>query len=346
MATRTDVNTLGEFGLIRHLTQHHLPRNPTTLRGIGDDAAVLDTHATSSKAWTLVTTDVLVEQIHFDLAYVPLKHLGYKAVAVNVSDIAAMNGVCEQITVGIAFSNRFSVEALDELYDGIYTACRHYGVDLVGGDTTSSLRGLFLSITAIGSVEPSRITYRNTARVGDILCVSGDIGAAYLGLQILEREKQIHLEHPTIQPQLDKYPYIVGRQLRPEARVDIVKGLKEAGIVPTSMIDISDGLASELFHLCKQSHTGAIVEESHLPIHPDTYQTAAIEFQIDPTMCALNGGEDYELLFTVRPEDLPKAQFLYGINIIGEMLPEADGIHLKSKSGKMHPIEAQGWVHF
>lgn len=338
----TDVNTLGEFGLIEHLTLDFPQYQPSTLRGVGDDAAVID----RGNGWcTLVSTDMLVEGIHFDLAYMPLKHLGYKSVIVNLSDIYAMNGIPEQITVSMALSNRFSVEALEELYAGIRLACDHYQVDLVGGDTTSSPKGLALSITAIGKAESKRISYRSGARVGDLICITGDLGAAYLGLQLLEREKRIFLENPGVQPDLEQQKYVVGRQLKPEARRDMIEMFQRADLVPTSMIDISDGLASELFHICKQSKVGALLEESGVPIHPES-ELMALKFKLDPITCALHGGEDYELLFTIDPGDVEKVRYLPEVYIAGEILQPEDGVKLNTKGGNLHPLKAQGWVHF
>lgn len=338
---RTDVNELGEFGLIKHLTQNFPLRNQSSLKGVGDDAAVVD-----NGAWlTLVSTDMLVEGIHFDLAYTPLKHLGYKTVVVNLSDIYAMNGRPKQVTVSIALSNRFSVEALDELYAGIRAACDYYQVDLVGGDTTSSPRGLVLSVTAVGQGEKDKLAYRNGAKVGDLVCISGNLGAAYLGLQILEREKQIYLSNPNIQPDLGGQDYLIGRFLKPEARREMVELFAQNNLVPTAMIDISDGLSSDLFHICEQSGVGAFIEESGVPIHPDA-QMQAIEFKLDPITCALSGGEDYELLFTIRPEDLDKVKYLPDIYIAGEITPPEDGVKLHTKGGNIHPITAQGWKHF
>jgi thiamine-monophosphate kinase len=337
----TDVNTLGEFGLIEHLTQNFPIVQPSTLKGVGDDAAVID----NGPFCTVVSTDLLVEGIHFDLAYTPLKHLGYKSVVVNLSDICAMNAVPRQITVSLALSNRFSVEALDELYAGIRAACERYKVDLIGGDTTSSPKGLTISITAIGQGERERLSYRNGAKVGDLICITGDLGGAYLGLQLLEREKRIWKENPGVQPNLEDQQYIVGRQLKPEARTDMVEAFRRNDLVPTSMIDISDGLASEMFHICKQSQVGALIEESGVPIHPDT-QMQALKFKLDPITCALNGGEDYELLFTIDPKDTDKVRFLPEIYIAGEILDAKDGIKLNTTGGKLHDLKAQGWRHF
>lgn len=340
---RTDVNELGEFGLIQHLTRDFQLQQPTSLLGVGDDAAII---ATGGPEQLLVSTDMLVEGIHFDFAYTPLKHLGYKAVVVNLSDICAMNGRPQQVTVSIAISNRFSVEALEELYEGIRKACEFYGVDLVGGDTTSSLKGLIISITAIGRAPEQRIARRSGAKVGDLLCVTGNLGAAYLGLQLLEREKRIFQQNPEVQPQIEeKNTYLLERQLKPEARTDMVDLFAKNNLIPTSMIDVSDGLASELFHICHASGVGAILEESGVPIREDA-QLQAIEFKLDPITCALSGGEDYELLFTVDPKDVEKVRFLPDIYICGEIVAASEGVHLHTKGGKIHPLQAQGWNHF
>ncbi len=338
---RTDVNTLGEFGLIDHLTSRFQLTQSSSVKGVGDDGAVID----NGNMMTVVSTDMLVEGIHFDLMYSPLKHLGYKSIVVNLSDIYAMNAIPKQVTVSIALSNRFSVEALEELYDGIKRACEYYQVDLVGGDTTSSPKGLYISVTAIGQVEKNRVVYRNTAKVGDLICITGNVGAAYLGLQLLEREKQLYLSNPKIKPDLEEQDFLVGRQLKPEARRDMIEVFKKSGLQPTSMIDVSDGVASEIFHICKQSKVGAFVEESGVPIHPDA-QMMALKFQLDPITCALNGGEDYELIFTVDPSDLDKVKYLPDIYIMGEIVPEEDGIKLHTKGGNIHDLSAQGWKHF
>ncbi|MBK7345015.1 MAG: thiamine-phosphate kinase [Saprospiraceae bacterium] len=340
--SRTEVGQLGEFGLIDRLTSPFLPQQSTTVKGIGDDAAVLDT---GGDQFTLVSTDMLVEGIHFDLMYTPLKHLGYKSVVVNLSDIYAMNGTPTQITVSIGISNRFSVEALEEIYSGIQLACETYDVDLVGGDTTSSNKGLILSITALGLVDKDKVVYRSGARVGDLICITGDLGAAYLGLQILEREKQLYLDEPSIQPDLEDQQYLIGRQLKPEARKDMIAAFANNGLKPTSMIDISDGLASEIFHIGKQSGVGAYLEESGIPIHQDA-KMMALKFQLDPTTCALSGGEDYELLFTIDPSDVDRVRFLPDIYIAGEIVPAEDGFTLHTTGGKRHPLRAQGWNHF
>ncbi|MBK8555479.1 MAG: thiamine-phosphate kinase [Lewinellaceae bacterium] len=338
---RTDVNTLGEFGLIEHLTKQFSLQQPSSLVGVGDDAAVID----NGNFMTVVSTDMLVEGVHFDLAYTPLKHLGYKSVVVNLSDICAMNAFPRQITVSIAISNKYSVEALDELYEGIRLACEHYNVDLVGGDTTSSTRGMVISVTAIGQCEKELLCYRNGAKPGDLICITGSLGAAYLGLLILEREKKIWAEHPDIQPQLEEHELVIARHLKPEARLDVVEVFRKAQLKPTSMIDISDGLASEIFHICKQSGVGALLEESGVPMHPEA-QLQAINFKLDPITCALNGGEDYELLFTIDPKDVDKVKYLPDIYIAGEILDAKDGVKLNTKGGKLHELKAQGWVHF
>ncbi len=338
---RTDVNQLGEFGLIDHLTEDILMRNSSTIKGIGDDAAIID----GGEFYTLISTDMLVEGIHFDLAYTPLKHLGYKSVVVNISDIYAMNGVPEQITVSMAISNKYSVEALEELYEGIKLACNFYNIDLIGGDTTSSPKGMVLSITAIGKGEKGKVVLRRGAKDGDLICVTGNLGAAYIGLQLLEREKQIYIEHPSIQPELSKHEYLIGRLLKPEARRDAIAFFEEKDIIPTAMIDISDGLASELLHICKQSGVGAIVEEAKVPIHPLT-EEMAIKFKVNPITCALNGGEDYELLFTISPSDFNILQYMPDVFIVGEIMDAKEGVRLLTSGGSYHPITAQGWNHF
>jgi thiamine-monophosphate kinase len=339
---RTEISELGEFGLIERISKFFTPQLSTSIKGIGDDAAVID----AGEFALLVSTDMLIEGIHFDLSYTPLRHLGYKAIAVNVSDIAAMNGKAEQVTVSIAISNRFSVEAIEELYQGIYAACQNYKVDLVGGDTTSSTSGLVISVTVIGRAEKNKIAYRSGAKSGDIICVTGDLGAAFLGLQVLEREKQVYMANPDMQPGLEKYEYMVGRQLKPEARTDIVFEMEELGIVPTSMIDISDGLASELFHLARQSGVGVRIYEDKLPIETFAYETAAVEFKLDPATCALNGGEDYELLFTIRQEDFEKVKNHQDIHLIGYMHENKNENVMITKQGNTVQLSAQGWNHF
>lgn len=338
MTDRTEVSSLGEFGLIEHLTRNIEIQNATTIIGVGDDGAVIDHFGKQ----TVITNDLLIEGVHFDLMYTPLKHLGYKSVVVNVSDICAMNAVPTQILLGLAFSNRFSVEALDEFYEGVYAACEQYGVDLIGGDTTSSQKGFIISCTAIGEVSPDQYVKRSGAGKGDLLCVSGDLGAAYLGLTLLEREKQIYLESPGVQPDLEGEKYIVGRLLKPEARKDIVQFFAEKELRPTAMIDVSDGLSSEILHLCKQSNLGCVLYEEKIPVAEET-KMAAFKFNLDPTACALSGGEDYELLFTVNQEDYNKVIANPDISIIGYMVEAEQGSHILTKGGNKHPITAQGW---
>jgi len=338
---RLEISQLGEFGLIDRIREKFDKSHARTIFGIGDDAAVID----SGEDYTLVATDMLVEGIHFDLAYTPIQHLGYKSIAVNVSDIAAMNGKAEQVTVNIALSNRFSVEAVDALYEGIKAACVNYGVDLVGGDTTSSAGGLIISVTAVGRVAKNKVAYRSGAREHDIVCVTGDLGGAFTGLQVLEREKQVFLANPEMQPGLEKYEYIVGRQLKPEARTEIILDLEEFGIIPTSMIDVSDGLASELLHISKESKIGIRIYEDKIPIDQMTYDTA-VEFQIDPVTCALNGGEDYELLFTINKADQEKLKNHPDIHMIGYVHTRPAENVMITKSGTVVPLRAQGWNHF
>lgn len=335
---RTNLEELGEFGLIDHLTRAIQLEQKSTVKGIGDDAAVLD----FSSYKTLISTDLLLEGVHFDLRYVPLKHLGYKAVQVNLSDIYAMNGMASQVTFSIGLSSKFPLEAVEEIYEGALIACKKYNVDLVGGDTSASKQGLVISVTSIGFAEESKIVYRNGAGEGDLICVTGDLGGAYMGLQLLEREKAIFLENPHIQPDLEGKDYIVQRQLKPEARKDIVELLAEKDILPTSMIDVSDGLASEVLHICKQSSKGCKIYEDKIPIDQMTYDTA-FNFGIDPTVCALNGGEDYELLFTIRQEDFEKVKGLLDITVIGHITEPDAGCEMISKSNKVHPLKAQGW---
>lgn len=337
----TPISELGEFGLIRHLTQHIRLKNDSTKKGVGDDAAVIQYDA---NAQTVISTDMLVEGIHFDLTYCPLKHLGYKAVAVNLSDIFAMNATPKQIAVSVALSSRFTIEAMDMLYDGILTACRFYGVDLIGGDTTSSNKGLIISITAIGEAQQADIVYRHGAKVGDILCLSGTVGDAYLGLQLLEREKKIFLEHPDMQPELAEYTHVVGRQLKPEARNDIIDILSTYQVRPTAMIDISDGLSSELLHICHQSGVGASLFEENIPLHQEMVKVAQL-FNVSPITCALNGGEDYELLFTISPADRQKLEGVHGISFIGKIEAAEKGIQLLSQAGNKYDLKAQGWKH-
>jgi thiamine-monophosphate kinase len=338
---RTEITDIGEFGLIDRIQRGFIPQNTTSTKGIGDDSALISI----GDEYLLVTTDMLLEGIHFDLSYVPLQHLGYKAVAVNVSDIAAMNGKPEQITIALAFSNRFSLEAIDSLYDGIRAACENYKVDLVGGDTSSSASGLVISITAIGRVAKGKEVLRSTAKANDIICVTGDLGAAFLGLQVLEREKQVFLTNPEMQPDIEKYEYMVGRQLKPEARMDIVYELADKKIVPTSMIDVSDGLASELLHISKSSAVGIKIFEDKVPIDSSAFETA-IEFKIDPITCALNGGEDYELLFTIHPRDYDALKNHPDIHFIGHIHNNTEQNVMVTKQETIVPLMAQGWNHF
>jgi thiamine-monophosphate kinase len=341
MEDRTEISSLGEFGLIDHLTKNIEIQNASTIVGVGDDAAVIDHFGKQ----TVITNDLLIEGVHFDLMYTPLKHLGYKTVVVNVSDLYAMNATPTQIILGIAFSNRFSMEALDDFYEGVYAACERYNVDLIGGDTTSSQKGFIISCTAIGEVTPDKFVKRSTAQKGDLLCVTGDLGAAFLGLTLLEREKQIFLENPKIQPDLEGEKYIVGRILKPEARKDIIKFFEDQKLQPTSMIDVSDGLSSEILHICKQSKLGCVLHEEKIPVAEET-RMAAFKFNLDPTACALSGGEDYELLFTVDQDDYHKIKDSTDISIIGYLTPEEEGAHIFTKGGGKHAITAQGWNAF
>jgi thiamine-monophosphate kinase len=338
---RTNIESLGEFGLIDYLTKNIKISQKSTVKGVGDDAAVLDFKGKK----VLVSTDMLLEGIHFDLAYTPLKHLGYKAIQVNLSDIYAMNGIASQVTVSIGISSKFPLEAVEELYEGIYLACEKYNIDLIGGDTSSSKQGLVISVTSIGYADENDVIYRNGAEEGDLICVSGDLGGAYTGLQLLEREKLIYLENPNIQPDLEGKDYIVERQLKPEARKDIIDLLKDIEVKPTAMIDVSDGLASEIMHICKQSNKGCNLYEDKIPLDPMTYETAR-EFNLDPTVCALSGGEDYELLFTVKQADYDKIKFKMDITIIGYITEPSSGCNLITKAGNSHPLKAQGWNAF
>lgn len=336
--SRTSLSQLGEFGLIEHLTRHIEISQPSTLTGIGDDAAVLD----FKDKKIVVSTDLLVEGVHFDLSYMPLKHLGYKAVVVNLSDICAMNAKPTQITVSIAVSNRFPLEALEELYEGIRLAAKIYEVDIVGGDTTSSQKGMILSITAIGEADADELVYRNGATATDLLVVTGDVGSAYMGLQVLEREKQVFQVNPNNQPDLDAYTYLIERQLKPEARRDVKDILKELDVKPTSMIDVSDGLSSEIIHICKQSGVGCNLYEDKIPVDPQL-MNATEEFNIDNTTVAINGGEDYELLFTIKMEDFEKIKHNPNFSIIGHMTQESEGIHLITRANTKIPLKARGW---
>jgi thiamine-monophosphate kinase len=339
---RTELETIGEFGLIDLLTKDFKKKNDSTIYGVGDDAAVIKR---DEENVTLVSTDFLIEGIHFNLMYTPLKHLGYKAVVVNLSDIYAMNGKPEQITVSIAASNRFPKEALEELYEGIKTACDIYDIDLVGGDTTSSLSGLVISVTAIGTAKTADVVYRKGAKENDLLVVTGDLGAAYMGLQVLEREKSVYKANPDIQPDLDGFDYLLERQLKPEARKDIIQFLKDLDVKPTSMIDVSDGLASEIFHLCKHSDLGVQIYDDKLPIDSKV-SIAAIDFNIDPVTSVLNGGEDYELLFSVAQEDFDKIKGNPHMSIIGHFTAKDAGVYMIDKQGAAIKLKAQGWDSF
>lgn len=335
---RTEISTLGEFGLIEHLTKNIELQNASSVIGVGDDAAIIDHFGKQ----TVITTDLLIEGVHFDLMYSPLKHLGYKSVVVNLSDIYAMNAMPTQLTLSLGISNRISVEALDEFYEGVYAACEKYGVDLVGGDTASSQKGFIISVTAIGEVTPDKFVKRSTAKTGDLLCVSGDLGAAYIGLLFLEREKKIYLEHPGIQPDLEGETYVVGRLLKPEAKKEIVEFFEKENIMPTAMMDISDGLSSEILHICKQSNLGCVIYEEKIPVAEET-KKAAFKFEIDPTACALSGGEDYELLFTIQQADYEKLILNNDISVIGYMTSAEEGAKIITKGNNTYPITAQGW---
>lgn len=340
-STRTELESLGEFGLIDLLTKHIKIHQPSTLKGVGDDAAVIN-HLDNR---TVVSTDLLLEGIHFDLSYFPLKHLGYKAIMANLSDIYAMNAKPTQVTVSIGLSSKFSLEAVEELYAGMLMACDRYEVDLIGGDTSASKQGLIISVTALGEANEDDLVYRNGAQVHDLLCVSGDLGGAYMGYQLLEREKRVFLASPDIQPELEGKDYIIERQLKPEARKDVIKLLKDLGVKPTSMIDVSDGLSSEIMHLCSHSNVGMSVYEEKIPIDPQTYDMAR-ELDLDPTMTALSGGEDYELLFTIKQADFEKLKNQPDITIIGFVTDASEGIKMISKSGNTHNLKAQGWKAF
>ena len=335
---RTSLADLGEFGLIDRLTEGFEIHNPSTLKGVGDDAAVMD----FKNKKTVVSTDLLIEGVHFDLSYVPLKHLGYKSVVVNVSDIYAMNATATQITVSIAVSNRFPLEALEELYAGIRLACKHYKVDLVGGDTTSSTRGLIISVTAIGEAEASDLVYRNGAQPNDLVVLTGDIGGAYMGLQILEREKAVFQVNPNSQPDIEMYSYILERQLKPEARKDIPPLLKQLGVKPTAMMDVSDGLSSEILHICKQSGVGCRLYEDKIPLDPQVISTCE-EFNLDSTTIALSGGEDYELLFTIAQADYDKIKGNPNFTVIGYITDKSEEVNLVTRAGQFIPIIAKGW---
>jgi thiamine-monophosphate kinase len=337
---RTEISTLGEFGLIDHLTKNIELQNVSSVLGVGDDAAVIDHFGKQ----TVITTDLLIEGVHFDLTYTPLRHLGYKSVVVNLSDIYAMNAIPTQITLSLGFSNRFSVEALDEFYEGVYAACSAYGVDLIGGDTSSSQKGFIISVTAIGEVAPDNFVKRSTAQKGDLLCVSGDLGAAYVGLLFLEREKKIYMESPGVQPDLEGESYVIGKLLKPEARKDIIEFFAKEEIVPTAMMDISDGLSSEILHICKQSNLGCVLYEEKIPV-AEEMKKAAFKFEIDPTACALSGGEDYELLFTIPQSEYDKLVLNEQISVVGYMTDVEEGAHIITKGGSKHTITSQGWNH-
>lgn len=339
MEERTEIADLGEFGLIEHLTKNNEIKNASTILSVGDDAAVIDHFGKQ----TVISTDLLLEGVHFDLSYTPIKHLGYKAVVVNLSDIYAMNATPTQILISLGFSNRFSVEALDEFYEGVYAACETYNVDLVGGDTSTSQRGFVISITAIGEVTPDKFVKRSGAKAGDLICVSGELGAAFLGLTILEREKKI-FETTGAQPDLEGQAYIVGRLLKPEARKDIIEYFAEEEIMPTSMMDISDGLSSDLLHICKQSQVGSVLYEDKLPFNEEAKEFA-YKLLLDPTACALSGGEDYELLFTVAQTDFEKIKLNPAISIIGYITDAAEGNNIITRGGNKHALVAQGWNH-
>jgi thiamine-monophosphate kinase len=341
MEKRSEIAQLGEFGLIEQISKNFDLKNKSSLAGIGDDAAVIE----GGEDAVLLSTDMLLEGVHFDLSYMPLQHLGYKAVAVNVSDIAAMNGTPEQIVLSLGISNRFSVEAIETFYQGVRAACDNYSVDLVGGDTTSSASGLVISLSVVGRAKKEKIAYRTGAKLNDIICVTGDLGAAYMGLQVLEREKQVFLTNPDMQPNLENFEYIVGRQLKPDARMDIIHELADLNIIPTSMIDVSDGLASEALHLSRSSGVGMKLFEDKIPIDNRTYDTA-LEFKLDPIVVALNGGEDYELLFTINQSDFEKVKNHPDIHFIGHTHEPTDQNVMISKQGTVVPLKAQGWNHF
>ena len=339
--SRTLLEQLGEFGLIKHLTKDFELKQSSSIMGVGDDAAVLD----FGDRKTVVSTDLLVEGVHFDLGYMPLKHLGYKAVIVNLSDIYAMNAQATQVTVSLAISNRFPLEALEAFYAGVAQACKLYGVDMVGGDTTSSTKGMLISVTALGYATEEQLVYRSGAKENDLLVVTGDLGGAYLGLQVLEREKAVFKVNPNSQPDLEPYAYIVERQLKPEARKDVVELLKKLEVHPTAMIDISDGLSSEILHLCERSEVGCNLYEDKIPLDP-TVIAAAEEFKMDSTLIALSGGEDYELLFTIDQKEFPKIKGNPNLTVLGHMTHKNEGAHLISRNGAKIPLTAQGWNSF
>lgn len=337
------INDIGEFGLINKLSSNVKSYTKSTIKGIGDDCAVLEKN---KEEYSIVSTDTMIEGVHFDLRYVPLKHLGYKAISTAISDIAAMNGVPSQVLINIAISSKFNVETIEEIYEGINSACETYKVDLVGGDTTSSQAGLMIAVTVIGSVIKEKVAYRNTAKKGDLICVTGDLGAAFFGLHLLEREKEAFLENDEMQPKLDSHSYLLQRQLKPEARMDVVFELEKLDIVPTSMIDVSDGLASELMHICTQSKMGAQLHEDKIPIANETFQAGLDIFKIDPIVAAMNGGEDYELLFTIKQDDFSKLENHPELSVIGFITEDINEINLITKGGNSKEIKAQGWEHF
>ena len=335
-----NLKDLGEFGLIERLTKKIKLFNDNTLLGPGDDAAIIN-----SNKELLVSSDMLVEGIHFDMAFTPLKHLGYKSVIVNLSDIYAMNGIPKQITVGLAISSKYTLEAIEEFYDGILLACEKYKIDVIGGDITSCINGLTISITAIGEAMKNEIVKRSGAKENDLLITTGDLGGAYMGLNVLQREKEVWKSNPNMQPELDNFNYILERQLKPEARRDVIEFLKKCDVIPTSMIDISDGLASEVFHICTSSNVGCQLYEEKIPIDPQTYQTS-MDFNINPTVSALNGGEDYELLFTINQKDYEKIKNDPNLTVIGHITKKSQGINLIGNGNTSTPLQAQGWNHF
>jgi thiamine-monophosphate kinase len=342
MEKMTPLSELGEFGLIQELTDDIKLQHKESILGVGDDCAVIEKN---KNTYIITSSDTLMQGVHFDLMYQPLKHLGYKAVAVNLSDIFAMNGNAKQILVNLAIGSKFSVEAVKEIYDGIKLACQKYEVDIVGGDITSSHAGLGITITAIGEVDKKKIAYRSGAKENDLIVVSGDLGGAYMGLQLLEMEKEVFKANPNSQPQFEGKDYLLERQLKPEPRKDIVELIEKMDLVPTSMIDISDGLASELLHICNNSEVGAAIYDEKMPIDPDTYHTA-LDFNLDPYTSALNGGEDYELLFTIKQEDYDKVKGNPNLSVIGHITDKSNGIYMMTKEGQAVPLEAQGWNHF
>lgn len=339
---KESLENLGEFGLIERIKNRTSLYHSTTLKGIDDDAAVI---STSSKSSLVISTDSMNENIHFDLHYTPLKHLGYKSISTAISDISAMNAIPSHVLISIAISNKFTLNAIDELYEGINAAAKNYKIDVCGGDVTSSASGIFINVTAFGFVENEKITYRNGANENDIVCLTGDVGAAYLGLQLLEREKHVFLSNPEMQPDLSNFEYLLKRQLKPEARTEIIHDLIDLQVIPTAMIDVSDGLANDLLHICNQSKLGCCLYEEKIPVHKETYDTAIEIFKIDPITCMMHGGEDYELLFTIKQSDFEKIKNHPDISVIGYMNDIKDGRNLVTKAGNVVPITAQGWNH-